>query len=121
MNIRSCGFFISRCAFPCSFECPCASVHPIQSKHCRCGSHEIDWFGIYDCYPICFIRGLEAAGVCGKGDSCYMHSRFWHLAHTSSSNCSSRLALEIVQNTICWAVSCLSTFMVVFRRLLRLL
>lgn len=26
-------------------------------------SEDIDWFGLYDCYPICFVRALEAVGL----------------------------------------------------------
>lgn len=24
---------------------------------------DIDWFGLYDCFPVCFVRALEACGV----------------------------------------------------------
>ena len=30
-------------------------------------AHDIDFFGLYDCFPICLVRALEAAGICGKG------------------------------------------------------
>ncbi|OLQ12275.1 hypothetical protein AK812_SmicGene3828 [Symbiodinium microadriaticum] len=30
---------------------------------------DIDWFGLYDCYPVCFIRALEACGVAPKGSA----------------------------------------------------
>jgi len=29
--------------------------------------NEIDFFGLYDCFPICFIRSLEAVGLAPKG------------------------------------------------------
>lgn len=29
---------------------------------------DIQFFGLYDCFPICFIRALEAAGLCGEGE-----------------------------------------------------
>lgn len=28
---------------------------------------DIDWFGLYDCYPVCFIRAVEACGLAPKG------------------------------------------------------
>lgn len=28
---------------------------------------DIDWFGLYDCYPVCFIRAVAACGLCPKG------------------------------------------------------
>lgn len=34
--------------------------------------HSIDYFGIYDCFPICFIKFLEDAGVAMKG-----HGGYW--------------------------------------------
>lgn len=29
---------------------------------------DIDFFGLYDCYPICLVRAVEAVGICGKGE-----------------------------------------------------
>ncbi|KAG5482806.1 hypothetical protein LSCM1_06836 [Leishmania martiniquensis] len=29
---------------------------------------DIDFFGLYDCFPICFIRALEATGLCREGE-----------------------------------------------------
>lgn len=28
---------------------------------------DIDWFGLYDCYPVCFLRAVEACGLAPKG------------------------------------------------------
>eukprot|EP00928_Gymnodinium_smaydae_P032212 TRINITY_DN23394_c0_g1_i1.p1 TRINITY_DN23394_c0_g1~~TRINITY_DN23394_c0_g1_i1.p1 ORF type:complete len:407 (+),score=65.93 TRINITY_DN23394_c0_g1_i1:66-1286(+) len=28
---------------------------------------DIDWFGIYDCYPVCFLRAVAACGLAKKG------------------------------------------------------
>lgn len=28
---------------------------------------DIDWWGLYDCYPICFVRAVEAVGLAPKG------------------------------------------------------
>lgn len=30
---------------------------------------DIDWFGLYDCYPVCFLRAVEACGLAPKGAS----------------------------------------------------
>jgi acetyl-CoA acetyltransferase len=32
-------------------------------------AEDIDFFGLYDCFPICLIRALEAAGICSKGNA----------------------------------------------------
>lgn len=29
---------------------------------------DIDFFGLYDCFPICFIRALEGCGLCKEGE-----------------------------------------------------
>ena len=29
-------------------------------------AHDIDFFGLYDCFPICFIRAVEAVGLAPK-------------------------------------------------------
>lgn len=29
---------------------------------------DIHFFGLYDCFPICFLRALEAVGLCGPGE-----------------------------------------------------
>mmetsp|Transcript_37002 Transcript_37002/g.78467 ORF Transcript_37002/g.78467 Transcript_37002/m.78467 type:complete len:415 (-) Transcript_37002:524-1768(-) len=28
---------------------------------------DINWFGLYDCYPVCFIRAVAACGLCKTG------------------------------------------------------
>lgn len=28
---------------------------------------DIDYFGLYDCFPICFILAVEAVGLAAKG------------------------------------------------------
>lgn len=30
---------------------------------------DIDWFGLYDCYPACFMRAVAACGLCPKGQA----------------------------------------------------
>jgi acetyl-CoA acetyltransferase len=32
------------------------------------GVADIDFFGLYDCFPICLIRAVEAVGLAGKGE-----------------------------------------------------
>lgn len=29
---------------------------------------DIDFFGLYDCFPICLIRAVEAVGLAKKGE-----------------------------------------------------
>lgn len=39
---------------------------------------DIDFFGLYDCFPICLVRALEAAGLCGKGQGGAYLEREYH-------------------------------------------
>ena len=34
---------------------------------CQLETEDIDWFGLYDCFPICFIRAVEGVGLAKKG------------------------------------------------------
>jgi len=46
------------------FTCEEAVARVMQSLHLH--KDDIQWFGLYDCYPICLIRALEAVGLAGK-------------------------------------------------------
>lgn len=41
-----------------------------------CGVEDIDFFGLYDCFPICFIRALEAVGKAERGQGARLLSPF---------------------------------------------
>ncbi len=47
------------------FSCEVA----VQSAYeeAQLGPSDIDFFALYDCYPICLIRALEATGLAGRG------------------------------------------------------
>lgn len=47
------------------FSCEQAARSAFSEAQLR--SADIDWFGLYDCYPICFIRAVEACGLAPKG------------------------------------------------------
>ena len=47
-----------------SCEEACATAYQASQLTAR----DIDFFGLYDCYPICLIRAVEAVGICAKGD-----------------------------------------------------
>ncbi|CAL1146217.1 unnamed protein product [Cladocopium goreaui] len=47
------------------FSCEAASRSAFSEA--QLVPEDIQWFGLYDCYPVCFIRALEACGVTGKG------------------------------------------------------
>eukprot|EP01098_Paradermamoeba_levis_P010987 TRINITY_DN4652_c0_g1_i1.p1 TRINITY_DN4652_c0_g1~~TRINITY_DN4652_c0_g1_i1.p1 ORF type:complete len:402 (-),score=103.02 TRINITY_DN4652_c0_g1_i1:250-1455(-) len=48
------------------FSCEEAAKFAFEEAHM--GVSEIDFFGLYDCFPICLIRAIEAIGLAPKGE-----------------------------------------------------
>lgn len=46
----------------------CEEAVEMAYKSTGLSASMIDFFALYDCFPICFLRALEAAGVCDKGE-----------------------------------------------------
>ena len=46
----------------------CERAAEIAYDTAQLGPRDIGFFGLYDCFPICFLRALEAAGVCKPGE-----------------------------------------------------
>ena len=47
------------------FSCEQACANAFTS--CQIEPVDIDWYGLYDCFPICFLRAVEAVGLAEKG------------------------------------------------------
>merc|ERR1712216_738165 len=47
------------------FSCEQAARSAFSEAQLR--PSDIDWFDLYDCYPVCFIRAVEACGLAPKG------------------------------------------------------
>ena len=45
----------------------CESAARNAYTKCQLEPEDIDWFGLYDCFPICFVRAVEAVGLAEKG------------------------------------------------------
>ncbi|ELR18704.1 nonspecific lipidtransfer protein [Acanthamoeba castellanii str. Neff] len=44
------------------------------------GPNDIDFFGLYDCFPICFIRAIEAVGLAKKGEGgAWVEQKYYQL------------------------------------------
>lgn len=44
------------------------------------GPNDIDFFGLYDCFPICFIRAIEAVGLAQKGEGgAWVEQKYYQL------------------------------------------
>ena len=47
------------------FSCEEAVMRAYEAS--QLGVSDIDFFGLYDCFPICFVRAIEAVGLASKG------------------------------------------------------
>ena len=47
------------------FSCEAAAKNAYEAAHLRCD--DIDVFSLYDCFPICLLRAVEAVGLAPKG------------------------------------------------------
>lgn len=47
------------------FSCEEAVTRAYEA--CQLGVSDIDFFGLYDCFPICFVRAIEAVGLAPRG------------------------------------------------------
>eukprot|EP00698_Gefionella_okellyi_P002523 TRINITY_DN12368_c0_g1_i1.p1 TRINITY_DN12368_c0_g1~~TRINITY_DN12368_c0_g1_i1.p1 ORF type:complete len:391 (-),score=64.88 TRINITY_DN12368_c0_g1_i1:183-1355(-) len=45
----------------------CEEACRIAMNEAQLGTRDIDFYGLYDCFPICLIRALEAVGLAPKG------------------------------------------------------
>lgn len=48
-----------------NFSCDQASI--LAFREANVTSDDIDWFGMYDCFPVTLIRAIEAVGLCDTG------------------------------------------------------
>ncbi|KAJ3294851.1 hypothetical protein HDU76_006916 [Blyttiomyces sp. JEL0837] len=55
----------------------CEEAAEVAYSEAHCSVRDIDFFGLYDCFPICLIRAVEAVGLCGKGQGgAYIHAKY---------------------------------------------
>ncbi len=45
----------------------CEEAARLAMEQAQLAPADIDWWGLYDCFPICFIRAVEAVGLAPKG------------------------------------------------------
>lgn len=68
-----------------SLSCEEAVTKAFQSTNLR--TDEIDFFGLYDCFPICFLRAIEAVGLAKKGEGGrYIETVYRKLMESSESD-----------------------------------
>jgi len=46
----------------------CEEATAFAYEEAQLGVKDINFFGLYDCFPICLIRAIEAVGLCNKGE-----------------------------------------------------
>lgn len=62
--------------------------HATQLAYANAGNltaADIDFFGLYDCFPICLVRALEAAGLCDNGGE-YLERQYARLQQALQTN-----------------------------------
>lgn len=59
-------------------------------------AQDIDFFGLYDCFPICLVRALEASGLCGKGNGgLYLETQYNRLLELLESSSKQKQPLKL--------------------------
>lgn len=58
-----------------AFSCEAAAATAYRNGHCT--ARDVGFFGLYDCFPVCFLRALEAVQLCPRGEA----GRFVEDAH----------------------------------------
>lgn len=65
----------------------CEEACMIAYDEAQLGPSDIDFFGLYDCFPICLIRAIEAVGLAEKGAGGeYVESKYNLLRQYFESN-----------------------------------
>lgn len=58
----------------------CEEACRIAMDEAQLGVDDVSFFGLYDCFPICLIRAIEAVGLAEKGHGGdYIDSKYEHL------------------------------------------
>lgn len=58
-------------------DCLSSSSRAMRDAYARTGlsSRDIDFFALYDCFPICFSRAIEASGLAGDDPAGYLEAQ----------------------------------------------
>ncbi|KAJ3331584.1 hypothetical protein HDU91_003298, partial [Kappamyces sp. JEL0680] len=65
----------------------CEEAAAIAYGEAHLSVRDIDFFGLYDCFPICLIRAIEAVGLAGKGNGAkYVKSKYEQILLASKEN-----------------------------------
>ena len=67
------------------FSCEEAATIAYREANLKC--EDIDWFGLYDCFPITLIRAIEAVGLCEHGyGGAYIEKYYQQCINTGKLN-----------------------------------
>ncbi len=65
----------------------CEEACRIAFDEAQLGTQDIDFFGLYDCFPICLIRAIESVGLAPKGHGGdYIDEKYEQLRHRIEGN-----------------------------------
>ncbi|KAI9014891.1 thiolase-like protein [Gaertneriomyces semiglobifer] len=58
----------------------CEEAAGVAYEEAQVGVRDIDFFGLYDCFPICLIRAIEAVGLAPKGHGgAFVEERYYQI------------------------------------------
>lgn len=58
----------------------CEDATNICYREANLTSSDIDWFGLYDCFPVTFLRAIESVGLCQPGHGGKYIEKFYNQA-----------------------------------------
>jgi len=65
------------------FSCEMAATVAFRESNLE--TKDIDWFGLYDCFPITLIRALESVGICEEGQGGEYIEKFYKLSQKNGT------------------------------------
>ncbi|ETO35825.1 nonspecific lipid-transfer protein [Reticulomyxa filosa] len=79
----------------------CELACDIAFEECQLRTSDIQWFGLYDCFPVCLIRAIEAVGLAPRGKGAnYIRHNYEQLVQLQKKNNFSRLPEDVMNQFV---------------------
>lgn len=80
----------------------CERAARIAFESAQLSVRDIDFFALYDCFPICFLRALEAVGCCPSGGAGEFVERAWRQLATRGTLAPSEFPFNLHGGLACF-------------------
>jgi acetyl-CoA acetyltransferase len=80
----------------------CERAARIAFESAQLSVRDIDFFALYDCFPICFLRALEAVGCCPSGGAGELVERAWRQLATRGTLAPSEFPFNLHGGLACF-------------------